>query len=71
MVLRSMTLGHYLYLAENVVSVFLMSLIKWLIIDERFTSSADTGHSPNAFSMLGQSRRKWPNIETALGEYPV
>ena len=46
----------YLYLAESVVSVFLMSLIKQLIIVERFTSSADTRQSPDALSMLGQSR---------------
>ena len=31
-------------------------------------SPAKTGHSPNAVSMLGQRRRRWPNIETALGE---
>ena len=33
--------------------------------------SANTGHSPNAVSMLGQRRRRWANIETALGECPV
>ena len=27
---------------------------------------ANTGHSPNAVSMLGQRRRRWTNIETAL-----
>ena len=32
---------------------------------------ANTGHSPNAVSMLGQRRRRWANIETALGECPV
>ena len=31
----------------------------------------NTGHSPNALSMLGQRLRRWPNIETALGECPV
>ena len=31
----------------------------------------DTGHSPNAASMLGHRLRRWPNIETALGEFPV
>ena len=31
---------------------------------------ANTGHSPNAVSMLGQRRRRWTNIETALGECP-
>ena len=25
-------------------------------------------HSPNAVSMLGQRRRRWTNIETALGQ---
>ena len=28
---------------------------------------ANTGHSPNAVSMLGQRQRRWANIETALG----
>ena len=32
---------------------------------------ANTGHAPNAVSMLGQRRRRWANIETALCEYPV
>ena len=32
---------------------------------------ANTGHSPNAVSMLGQRRRRCANIETALGECPV
>ena len=32
---------------------------------------ANTGHSPNAVSMLGQHRRRCANIETALGECPV
>ena len=29
---------------------------------------ANTMHSPNAVSMFGQRRRRWANIETALGE---
>ena len=29
---------------------------------------ANTRHSPNAISMLGQRRGRWANIETALGE---
>ena len=33
--------------------------------------SANTGHSPDAVLMLGQRRRRWANIETALGENPV
>ena len=32
---------------------------------------ANTGHSPNAVSMLGQRRRRRANIETALGECVV
>ena len=32
---------------------------------------ANTGHSSNAVSMLGQRRRRCANIETALGECPV
>ena len=33
--------------------------------------SANTGHSPNAVSMLAHRLRRWANIETALGECPV
>ena len=29
---------------------------------------ANMGHTPNVVSMLGQQRRQWPNIETALSE---
>ena len=32
---------------------------------------ANTGHTLNAVSMLGQRRRRWANIETALGGCPV
>ena len=32
---------------------------------------ANTRHSLNAVSMLGQCRRRWPNIETALNEHLV
>ena len=32
---------------------------------------ANTGHSPNGVSMLGQRRRRWHNIEISLGECPV
>ena len=32
---------------------------------------ANTGYSSNAVSMLGQRRRQWHNIETALNKYPV
>ena len=32
---------------------------------------ANTGQSPNSVSMLGQRRRQWVNIETALGECHV
>ena len=32
---------------------------------------ANTGHSPNSVSMLRQCRRRWANIETALGECQV
>ena len=30
--------------------------------------TANTGHSPNAVSMLAHRFRRWPNIETALGD---
>ena len=32
---------------------------------------ANTRHSHNAVSMLAHRLRRWPNIETALGECPV
>ena len=32
---------------------------------------ANTRHSPNAVSMLAHRLRRWPNIETALGEFIV
>ena len=32
---------------------------------------ANTKHSLNAVSMLAHRLRRWPNIKTALGEYPV
>ena len=32
---------------------------------------ANTGLSPNDISMLVQRRKRWANIETALGEWPV
>ena len=37
----------------------------------RSTYPVNTGHSPNAVSMLAQRRRRCANIETALGECPV
>ena len=30
--------------------------------------TANTKHSPNAVSMLAHRLRRWPNIETTLGE---
>ena len=36
-----------------------------------YSLPANTGHSPNAVSILGQCRRRWANIETALGGRPV
>ena len=35
------------------------------------TIPANTRHSPDAVSMLGQRRRRWTNIETAMGECRV
>ena len=32
---------------------------------------ANTGHSPSAVLMLAHRLRRWPDIETALGECPV
>ena len=42
--------------------------LKWF---SWLTNPANTGHSPNNVSMLGQRRRRWANIETTLGECPV
>ena len=33
------------------------------------TSPVPHLYHPNAVSMLGQRRRRWPNIETTLGEF--
>ena len=33
--------------------------------------NANKNRSPNASSMLGHRRRRWPNIELALGGYLV
>ena len=49
----------------------------WLTGDSGMTSihtardivSANTRHSPNAVLMLGQRRRRWTNIKTALERY--
>ena len=42
-------------------------------IDTKGTSHvlANIGQSPNVVSMLGQRRRGWANVETALGEFPM
>ena len=37
----------------------------------RIAVRAKTGQSPNSASMLGQRRRQWVNIKTALGECHV
>ena len=37
----------------------------------QFLVPANTGHSPKAASMLTHRLRRWPDIETALGECPV
>ena len=42
-----------------------------LMSREWYRPAANTGHSPDAVSMLDQRRRRWTNIETALGECPV
>ena len=46
------------------------SCVSWDVVPCN-PSPANTGHSPNAVSMLGQRRRRCANIETALGECPV
>ena len=35
------------------------------------TDLSNTGHSPIAWSMLGQRRRRWTNIGPAMGEWRV
>ena len=42
--------------------------IAYLLCDAMITN---TGHSHKAVSMLAHCLRRWANIETALGEYPV
>ena len=34
-------------------------------------TSQQTRYSPNAVLIMVHRLRRWPNIETALGEYPV
>ena len=46
------------------------ALVSTLPIEWRYIP-ANMGHSPNAVSMLGQRRRRWANIDTALGEFPM
>ena len=54
-------------------------MLAWIVSDKVLIvysqpltlNPANTGHSPNAVSMLGQRRRRCANIETALGECPV
>ena len=41
---------------------------RWM---ETAPTIADMGHPPDAVSMLGQRRRRWPNFETAFRECPV
>ena len=38
---------------------------------EIYNNPANTGHSPNFVSILGQRRRRWANIEPEFGECPV
>ena len=40
-------------------------------IKKQSLNAANTGHSPNVVSMVAHRLRRWPNIETALGECPV
>ena len=44
------------------------SHIKYITLYIDIYVSANTRHSPNAVSMLGQRRRRWASIETALGK---
>ena len=50
---------------------FQLTEYNFIVILHVDTTPANTGHSPNAVSMLGQRRRRWANIKTALGECPV
>ena len=42
-----------------------------LIYNMEIVNPANTGHSPNAVSMLAHRLRRWPNIETTLGDCPL
>ena len=48
---------------------FLMQLRQYSAVFHAL--QANTRYSPNAFSILVHRLRRWPNIEKALGEYPV
>ena len=45
--------------------------IFWQMKRKELTNPANTAHSLNAVSMLSQRRRRWANVESALGEGPV
>ena len=46
---------------------------QWIAVEKHLVDvyPANTGHSPNAVSMSAHRLRRWPNIETALGKFPV
>ena len=67
---------------RKITWVFLkcISVLSIFLIDKNIISVVSAGvaaiptnteHSPNAVSMLAHRLRRWPNIETALGECPV
>ena len=44
---------------------------EWMIISENTMRSMHTPFPPNALSTLANRLRRWPNIERAIGEFPV
>ena len=56
---------------EYAIREFELSPIDPDLIFDMCDIPANTSHSPNDVSMLNHCFRRWPNIETTLGESPV
>ena len=63
-------LGHRL-LSQQTRGIHPMLFQCWPTVFYAGPIPTNTGHSLNVVSMLAHRLRRWPNIETALGECPV
>ena len=69
--------GHNIYFTFSVrgltldVKIYRRQILSIVRPRTERLNPANSKHLPNAVSMLGQRRRRWANIETALGECPV